>query len=178
MKGPLLLTALLALAPASHAMAQESKSAALVKELVAALDAQKLDSLAAKDPSNPGVYVGVLYFPGVQVLAVSAQYAAPVLLDTRLTKHEYRDVYMDLYSAGTAGTKVFITDLGADGVKVRNDDNSAPDGYEAAGKLMSFDGEWRQQQLSEEEYQKAFAAADARYVQMLTALLAQLKKSS
>jgi hypothetical protein len=43
---------------------------------------------------------------------------------------------------------------------------------------MSFDGEWRQQQLSEEEYQKAFAAADARYVQMLTALLAQLKKSS
>jgi hypothetical protein len=178
MKAPLLLAALLALAPATGALAQESKSAPLAKQLAAALDAGKLDSLAAKDPSNPDVYVGVLYFPGVQLLAVSAKYAAPSLLDARLTKREYRDVYMDLYSAATAGTKVFITDLGVDGVRARANGDAAPDGYESGGKLMSFDGEWDDQKLSEQEYQKAYAAADERYSQMLTALLAQLKNRS
>ena len=40
---------------------------------------------------------------------------------------------------------------------------------------MAFDGDWRKQQLSEQDYQKAFAAADAQYAQFLAALLAQLK---
>ena len=52
---------------------------------------------------------------------------------------------------------------------------SAADNFEAAGKRLAFDGDWRKQQLSEQDYQKAFAAADARYVQLLTALLAELK---
>jgi hypothetical protein len=177
MKAPLLLAVLLAAAPAA-ALAQESKSAPLVKQLAAALDAGKLDSLAAKDPSNADVYVGVLYFPGVQILAVSAKYAVPTLLDARLSKREYRDVYLDLYSAGAAGTKVFITDLGVDGVRARTQDDAAPDGYEVGGKTTSFDGDWDEQKMSEQEYQKAYAAADERYFQMLTALLAQLKKSS
>jgi hypothetical protein len=38
-----------------------------------------------------------------------------------------------------------------------------------------FDSDWRRQQLSEQDYMKAFAAGDERYMQMLTALLAELK---
>jgi hypothetical protein len=43
------------LAAAPGAFAQESKSAPLAKELVTALDASKLDSIAAKDPSAADV---------------------------------------------------------------------------------------------------------------------------
>ena len=55
----------------STAFAQESKSAPLAKQLAAALDAAKLDCVAAKDPSAPDVFVAALYFPGVQLLVVS-----------------------------------------------------------------------------------------------------------
>jgi hypothetical protein len=48
--------------------AQESKSAPLAKQLAAALDAGKLDSVAAKDPSAPDVFYAALYFPGAQLL--------------------------------------------------------------------------------------------------------------
>src|SRR5919202_416132 len=89
----------LGLALSAAAQAQESKSAPLAKQLVAALDEAKLDSIAAKDPSTPDVFVGVLYFPGSPLLVVSAKYTAPQLLDARLAKKEYRDVYIDLNSA-------------------------------------------------------------------------------
>jgi len=52
------------------------------------------------------------------------------------------------------------------------------DTYEAAGKTQAFDGDWKKQKISEQDYQRAFAAADERYSQILTALLAQLKKTS
>jgi hypothetical protein len=166
------------LALAAAAMAQDAKSAPLAKQLAAALDAAKLDSVAARDPSNPEVYIGALYFPGLQLLAISAQYSAPQLLDARLDKKEYRDVYIDLNSASVGGTKVFVEDLGNDGLKARRDDNQPFDSVEMAGKQTAFDNDWRRQKLSEDDYMKAFAAADERYSQMLTALLAHLKKTS
>jgi hypothetical protein len=64
------LVALVALSLAPAASAQESKSAALAKQLAAALDAGKLDSIAAKDPDAPDVFVAALYFPGIQLLVV------------------------------------------------------------------------------------------------------------
>ena len=56
-------------------------------------------------------------------------------------------------------------------------DNQPFDTYEAAGgKRTPFDGDWKKQQLSEADYMKTFAAADAAYSEMLTALIAQAKK--
>jgi hypothetical protein len=158
--------------------AQEPKSAPLARQLAAALDAAKLDSIAAKDPSNPEVYVGALYMPGLQLMAISAKYSAPQLLDERLARKEYRDVYIDLNSAGTAATKVFVMDLGNDGVRARRDGDQPSDSVDVNGKTTTFDGEWRRQKMSEDDYMKAFNAADERYTQMLTALLAQLKQTS
>jgi hypothetical protein len=165
----------LAVALSATASAQESKSAALAKQLAAALDAGKLDSIATKDPSAPDVFVAALYFPGVQLLVVSAKYTAPMLLTDKLGKKEYRDVYIDLNSASVPESKVFITDIGADGLKA---ENSPYDTYEAGGKPIAFDGDWKKLKMSKEEYQKAFSTADERYSQMLTALLAQIKKTS
>jgi len=172
------LCGVLAMSCAAAAAAQEPKSAALVKQLTAALDAGQLDSIAAKDPSNGDTFVGALYFKGVQLLVVSAKYAAPSLLVEKIAKKDYRNVYIDLNSASVPGSKVFVEDLGADGLHAKREDDMPYDTYEAAGKRTAFDGEWKKQKLSEDEYMKAYSAADERYSQMLTALLAQVRPTS
>ena len=172
------LVAFVILSLAVVASAQDSKSAPLAKQLAAALDAAKLDSIAAKDPSAPDLFVAALYFPGTQLLVVSAKYSVPQLLNERVTKREYRDVYLDLNGASVADTKVFIEDPGADGLKVKHEDNTAFDSVEMGGKRTMFDGDWKKQKLSEQDYLKAFSTADERYAQILAALLAQAKKTS
>lgn len=163
---------------ASTVAAQDGKSVALAKQLAAALDAAKLDSVAAKDPTAPDTYCAVLYFPGSQMLVVSAKYTAPQLLDARLVKKEYRDTYIDLNSASVPETKVFIQDAMADGIKAKREENQPFDSYEHGGKSTVFDSDWKRQKLSEQEYMKAFTAADERYSVILTTLLAELKKTS
>lgn len=172
------LAAALMLSVAVHAQAQESKSAPLVKQLTAALEEAKLESIAAKDPTAPDVFFGVLYFPGVQLLVVSAKYTAPQLLTEKLAKKEYREVYIDLNSASVPESKVFIEDVGCDGLKAQRDSNQPFDTYEAGAKRTSFNSDWKAQKISEQEYMKTYSAADERYVQILMALLAQLKKTS
>jgi hypothetical protein len=166
----------LALAP--DALAQEGKSGALAKQLAAALDAAKLDSVAAKDPASPDTFIAALYFPGAQLLVVSAKYTAPQLLETRLGKKEYRDTYIDLSSASVPESKIFVQDAMADGLKAKREENQPYDIYEVAGKPVSFDGDWKKQKLSEQDYMKAFSSADDRYSSMLNALIAALKKTS
>jgi len=73
-----------------------------------------MDSIAAADPAQPGTFVAALYFANTQFLIVSAKYTVPQLLNDRLTKKEYRDVYIDLNSASVPESKVFIEDLAAD----------------------------------------------------------------
>jgi hypothetical protein len=172
------LAVVFVLAPSQSALAQDSDSSRVAKQLAAALDAAKGDSIAAKDATRPGTYIAALYFPGTQLLVISAQYTAPALLDQKLLKKEYRDIYLDLYGAPMPGTKVFIEDFGADGFKVKPDADTAPDGYEAGGKRTAFDGNWKDQKLSESEYQQTFTAAGDAYTKMLTALLGQLTKKS
>jgi hypothetical protein len=172
------LPAVLSLLLVSGALAQETKSPALAKQLAAALDAAKLDSVAAKDPDQPDRYVAALYFPGSQLLVVSARYAAPVLLNDKLAKKDYREIYIDLHSASIAATKVFIEDPGADGLKAKRTEGQPFDTYEGGGKRTAFDGDWKGQKLSEEEYLKAFSAADEQYSRMLTALISALRKIS
>jgi subtilisin family serine protease len=174
--GALAVIGMLSAAPSGWA--QESKSAPLAKQLAAALDAGKLDSVAAKDPSAADVFFAALYFPGSQLLVVSAKYSVPQLLSDRLLKKEYRDTYLDLNGAGAPDSKIFIQDGAADGLKVKSADNQAPDIYEAAGKQTIFDGDSKRQKMSDQDYQKVFSAADDHYSQILTALLAQVKKSS
>src|SRR5258707_5300550 len=115
--GPGALAAVLVIGPCGGALAQESRSGALAKQLAAALDAAKLNSIAARDPAVTGVYIGALYFPGFQLLAISAKYSAPALLDARLEKKEYRDIYIDLNSAAEPDSKMFVEDLGVDGLQ-------------------------------------------------------------
>jgi hypothetical protein len=158
------------------ASAQESKTVALAKELTQLLDQAKLDSIAAKDPAAPDSFVAALYFPGSQLLVVGAKYQVPALLTEKLLKKEYRDVYTDLNSAHVQGTKCFVMDIGADGLKAKKDD-SRFDTCDIGDKSYSLDGEWKKQKFANEEaYGKAYADAEGRYAKMLSLLIDQLKK--
>jgi hypothetical protein len=172
------LAAVLALSLAPAAFAQDSKSAPLARQLSEALDAAKLDSVAARYPGAQDTFVAALYFPGLQLLVVAAKYTAPQLIDTKLAQKNYKDIYIDLNSASVPETKVFVEDLGADGLKIKREENQPFDAFEMGGKRTAFDSDWKKQKMSEDDYKKAFATADERYTQLLTALLAQLKKTS
>jgi len=169
-------TAFVLLAVPAHA--QTSKSAALAMELAKLLDSMKVDSIAAKHPGAPDQYVGALYFPGSQLLVVTAKYQVPELLNSKLSTKAYRDVYIDLNSAAVPNTKIFISDLGIDGLKARREDNQPYDTCEVGGKNFNFDGNWKAAKLSEDEYMKGYQQAEEEYVKMLEALLNELKKTS
>ena len=162
----------------SPALAQDSKSAGLAAELAKLLDEMKVDSVAARHPGAPDQYVGALYFPGSQLLVVTARYQVPELLNTKLASKSYRDVYIDLNSASVANTKVFVSDLGCNGLKARREDNEPYDTIEMSGKNWNFDGDWKRAKLSEEEYMKSYQQAEGEYIKMLQALLSELRKTS
>lgn len=173
----LLLLALVTLVfTAPPAPAQESQSAGLAKQLTALMDQGKLDSVAARD-GQTDTYVAALYFPG-QLMVVSAKYSVPVLLNDKIAKKDYREIYNDLNGAPVAGTRVLVMDLGGDGLKAKRDENKPFDTFESATKTWAFDGDWKGQKISEAEYMKAFNDADARYAKMLQLLIAQLKKTT
>jgi len=161
---------------AGTASAQTSTSAPLAKELTALLDARQIDSIAAKDPSGPDQFIGALYFPNLQLLVVSARYSVPQLLNERLGKREYRDIYIDLNSASVRGSKVFIEDLKCDGLLATREENQPFDMYERDTKRISFDGDWKKQDLSEDAYMRTFTEADAAYARLLSALIQEAKK--
>jgi hypothetical protein len=169
------LAAFLLFAPAA-VFAQDSKSAPSVTELVKALDAMKLDAYAVKG-SGPNEYVGALYFPGTQLLVVSAKFDTPYRADSLLTMKNYKDLYIELNSASLPNSKVFVADLGTNGLRAKKD-GSGYDTADIAGKSYNFDGDWKKAKISEDDYVKAYSTTDEQYSQMIQALLAGLKKSS
>jgi hypothetical protein len=172
--GILLFTATLA---PSLVLAQESKSATVASELAQLLDARKLDSIAAQGAS-PDEYVGALYFPGSQLLVVGAKYASPARMQQLLGARNYRDVYIDLNSASVPQTKVFVSDLGVNGLRFDRQGGQPWDTADVGGKSYAFDGDWGKAKISRDEYTKAYQATDEQYTKMLQALVAELKKPS
>jgi hypothetical protein len=169
---PALAVAVLAGVPTAGA--QATKSPAAARELTTALDAAKLEAIAAPDPEDPSRYAAALYFAGSQLLVVSAQYAAPSLLKTKLDAKNYRDIYIDLNSASVSGTKVFIIDTNANGLQAKADDG-AVDTYEDGTRQLTFDGDWGAAKMKEDDYMKAFAASDTRYARILSILATQAR---
>ena len=151
------------------AVATESASGPLAGQLASALGAAQLDSIAAQDSDGDDRFVAALFFPG-RLLVVSARLEVALYVREKIANRNYRDVYIDLNTASIAGSKVLITDGGADGL--RPDD--AADSADIGGALVRFSGDWGGQQLSESQYTERFREADAGYARMLRALLAEL----
>jgi hypothetical protein len=156
----------------------QAQSEALAKQLTELLDKNKRDSMAARDDAGPDQFFAALYIPGIQLLVVSAKYTAPALMNEKIIKQEYREAYLDLSSASVPTSKVLIEDMKADGLRPKREGNDPFDIYNTRGSdRTTFDGEWKKHKMSEEDYMKLYAEAEAHYVRMLTALIDQAKKS-
>jgi len=169
------LVALVILTPAL-ASAQDSKSASSVTELVKLLDSMKLDSFGVKGTA-PNEYVSALYFPGSQLLVVRAKFDTPWRADSLLEMKNYRDLYIELNSASLPQSKLFVSDLSANGLQFKKSGNVF-DTADIGGKTFSFDGDWKKAKIPEADYAKTFIDTDQQYAEMVQALLAGLKKSS
>jgi len=173
----ILVPVVLVAAASAVAVAQEPKSAAPAKELAQLLTSKKLDSIAARMPDNREEFVGALNFPG-QLMVVWARTTAPAVVNEKLIRKEYREVYMDLNSASVIETRHFVTDLGPDGLKARPATKMGPsDSHDLGAKSMRFDGNWREDKMSEADYMKAHSAADEAYARAIQALIDEVKKA-
>ena len=171
---PLVFVAAAVLASATAlSAAEDAKSAAAARELSQVLEAAKLDSIAAVDPSAQGSFIAAIYIAETQLLVVSAQYSAPTLLVDKIKSGDFRGVYMDLHASATTGTKIFVQDMGPDGLISRSENG---DSWEEQGKTTVFDGQWKKTKGTEADYAKTLTEADARYAKMLSLLLAQAKQ--
>lgn len=159
------------------AAAQEPQSAAPAKELAGLLASKKLESIAARMPDSREEFVGALAFPG-QLMVVWAKTTAPAIVNEKLIRKEYREVYIDLNSASVVESRHFVTDLGPDGLRAKPEQKQGPaDTHDLGAKSMRFDGNWREDKMSEADYMKAHAEADAGYAKAVQALIDEIKKA-
>jgi hypothetical protein len=158
------------------AQAPASKSAPLASELVKLLDSMKLDAVAGSRGVNE--YVAAMYFPGSQLVVVNATTSVPDRMKYLILQKSYKDLYVELNGAVDQASKIFISDLGANGLQFKREKNPPFDTIDTAGKTTALDGDWRKAKLSEQEYTKMYVAQDEAYSQMLQALIETLKKPS
>jgi hypothetical protein len=176
LKHALLSSAFVAASLSGSALAQESSSATLAKDLTNLLDQRKLDSVAARMPDEEDRFAAALYYPNSQLLVVSARAAVPALLQEQIGKHEYRDVYIALNgSAGKREGQLFVHDMGANGFPPINASGDTNIIYEEGTKQTILNGDWMGQKISEADYRKRFESAEERYAKILAALVAELK---
>ena len=150
------------------ATAQPSESAPLAAQLSELMTSGQLEAVAGKDTVDDDRYVAALAFPG-QLLVVSARYEVPVYIEEKLANGQFREVYLDLNQASMAGTKVLITDVGANGLLANN---AGVDMFDGGSGVLRLDGGGLQ--VSGDEYRSAVADADQQYARMLKALIASV----
>jgi hypothetical protein len=129
-------------------------------------------------PDSREEFVGALAFPG-QLMVIWARTTAPAVVNEKLISKQYKEVYIDLNSASILDTRHFVTDLGPDGLRAKPQQKQGPaDTHDTGAKTMRFDGSWREDKMSEADYMKAHADADAAYTKAIQALIEEIKKAS
>jgi len=154
--------------------AQAPSSADLAKQLVSTLSSRGLDAIAARDPEKPDRAIAALAFPGSQLLVVAGPYADSAGLDALLAHKMYRDVYSALQQPSITTGKLFVQDLGCDGLQ--SGEGSIDIVYEDAKTQTILDGNWKKQGLSQSAYQERAKNAEARYARILAALVSAAQK--
>ena len=151
-----------------------SRSEPAARELASLMAAQKLDTIAVRDPQAPDTFVAAMLFPDVQLLVVSGRPIAPAAAQALLDQKKYAELYSMLQTAVVPDGKFFVQDLKADGLHARAPD-TADIVYERVVNQTIFDGDPGKRHLSEAKYEEQFTAADARYAKMLELLSGAIK---
>jgi hypothetical protein len=152
---------------AASSLAQPS-SGKLAQELTAALTTRHLDAYAAHDPAAPDRFVAALLFPGVQLLVVGGSYPVPAAIEAQLAAAQYRDAYLALQGNAIPESKLFVQDMGADGLR----EKEAQAGDVVYQKVVT------QTVLSGDidgAYKKKLDAIDVEYSKLLQVLIDALK---
>jgi len=171
--------AAIAMMPAMLSASEESRSAAPAATLTASLDRLKLEAIAARDPEDPGRYIAALYIPGSQLLVVSAPYAAPAVLDKKIAEGKYMDAYVDMQSVADHRGHFFVVDMNADGLaRICGLEQAFDSTTVESATPIAFDGNWKAQRLSQDDYDAAFRTNDERYARMLGVLTAALARKT
>jgi hypothetical protein len=144
-----------------------------VKQLTTALVEYRLEAVAAQHPEEPDRFVAALFFPGAQLLVISARHTIPEASRARLAQKQYRDIYLDLSSATDSASSWLLQDMQADGLCASRE-QVADVLYNETAPPMIFDADWKKRGLSEADYMRLFAEADERYSRLLHILLQQL----
>ena len=165
------VSAVACLLVAVPAAAQAPASAPLAAQLAELMSGAQLDAVAGRSGEGEDHYVAALAFPG-QLLVVSARYEAPIYLEEKIENRQFRDVYIDLNAASIAGTKVLVTDAGADGLHA---EDAAVDMFDDGSSVLRLNGDWGGQNMSRDAYMQAVAEADEQYTRMLNALIEQVR---
>lgn len=151
-----------------------SRSAALASELNGLMSTAGLDAMAAADPEHSERFVAALAVPGVQLLVVDAKSPTPAVVTQRIAARQFRDVYTELQRQEARQDRIFIYDLGADGLS-----REGGDVLYASGQVQTiFNGEPASQKLSDSTYRQRLSESDERYSRMLSLLIDALKRAA
>lgn len=131
--------------------------------------------IAAEIPGDSSRFVAAMLLPDLQLMLVSANYGAPVLLRERVLTRKYQEAYQDLQAASAPQGRIIVEDLLANGLAIKPAKGQTADAATLDGRTYTFDGQWRKAKLKEEEYTAAFAKADEEYGKLLALLIAQAK---
>ena len=180
----LTLVTVVSLQAAAPAAAQLpiAKSTAQAKELQTLLQSKKLEAFAVRDPLKTDRFIAVLGIPNVQLLVVAAAFERPSDIEYRLYQKDYLGAYADLKSSIFAKDRVFVEDMAADGLRFTPPKEQTGDSVVMGADKHVFDGDFadpkkkNQKKISQEDYTKAFSAADERYSTLLGWLITELKK--
>jgi hypothetical protein len=144
-------------------------SSAAANSLVTLMTSKGLDSFALQDPTAPDRFVAAMLVPDVQLLVVAATSRAPEYLRDQLRQHQYREVYAGLFSGAVPESRLFFQDMGCDGLSLAGSGNTDIM-YERGTVQTVFDGDWKRQKLSKEQYDEKLRKADAEYGRLLQLL--------
>lgn len=159
-----------ALLDAVPAPEHSSKAAS---QLVKLMTSRNVQTIAVPDPQTPDRFIAAMLIPGSQLLVVAAQSTAPAYVHAQLAQKNYAEVYATLHSAAIPDTKLFIQDMGSDGLP-QSADGPVDIMYERGTKQTLFDGDWKGQKMSRSAYEEKLRKADAEYSRMLTVLTQHL----
>jgi hypothetical protein len=144
-------------------------------ELVRLMTRHQLSAMAAEDPAEDGRFVAAMHVPGSQLLLIRTRYAAPALLRNRMAAGAFRQSYVELFAFGERDGRVFIMDLGADGLAVDGTAGAQVDiSWHGTREHTIYNGQWKAQQLTEAEYRARLADREHVYAEALDVLIAAL----
>jgi hypothetical protein len=149
----------------------------LARELATAMTHQGLSASAVRATVPGDTSIAALLFPGVQLLVVSGRPTSPAAAQAELSQKNYADVYALLHQAVVPESKIFIQDMGADGLHARAPD-TADIVYEHVTDQLVFDGTPDKRHITQANYEQEFSEAEREYSRLLAALVTGLKGNS